>query len=766
MVQRGRCYYLRRYEIEQDIGILDLVTTKILNTLRELPQITYAAVLDASALLKPPKKKAQHVVVDVSVNISGPHEIIDDIGALLTKSKGFLQHPCFLKGETPYINPHYYYTGGVRTDLTHLIGPAAEDSETSELAQGLGDVLDSLAESNWSSSMDSTFLGTEENIKTPLKSHQKEGVVSILKREEGQYTASATNILKSVIGNKEFGSHTSPLVGGIVADVMGLGKTLTMLSAVVCSMPSAADFSRVKMEIPTTRATLIVASSPLWLTLKNTRHLKPDTIRLCIFHGNNRANAMQDIIDNDVVLTTYHTLVSDRKTRRLLQDIVWFRVVLDEAHWIRNPASQQFKAAKELKAQRRWCLSGTPIQNTLDDLRSLLDFLHFTPFSEPCFFRKHIIEPLHANSLESFRNLRLLLRITCFRRTAELLSLPNHEIKEVPVSLTETEAQLYDEILNCCKDEFEEISYGKSSKKRYTVLFAATMSLRRLCNHGTFSARQDTPVSQIPKRQGKTTTRKTKKSMASDEQMCAYCCGDNADISAGVDALDVCPECSRVLDQPTAAPSPFNNGNGTLHTGFSSKLNAVINNIQSFASSKHLVFTSWRLTLDILQHLLDQQGIPICRIDGQTSFVERERILQRFTRKDGPGVLLLSIATGAVGLTLTVADQVHIVEPQWNPSVEEQAIGRALRIGQQRNVTVYKYIAKRTVEEVLSILTQICFEQNAITDLNKNIVSLQKRKSHLAKISFDGQAGSQGEEKLEDMLFVLQNGSAQSKASG
>ncbi|KAK6857174.1 hypothetical protein PG995_007361 [Apiospora arundinis] len=714
-----------------------------------LEAITYAAVLDASALPKPPKKKTQHLVVDVSVNISGPHEIIDDAGALLTKVKGFLQHPCFLKAETPYINPHYYYPGGVKTDLTHLIGPASEESETSELAQGLGDVLDSLAESDWSSSMDSIFSGTEEKIKTPLKSHQKEGVVSILKREEGQYTTSATNILKSVIGNKEFGCHASPLVGGIVADVMGLGKTLMMLSAVVCSMPSAVGFSHVKMEIPTTRATLIVATSPqvmgVWKQ-EIEKHLEPDTVRLCIFHGNNRANAMEDIIDNDVVLTTYHTLVSDRKTRRLLQDIMWFRVVLDEAHWIRNPASQQFRAAKELKAQRRWCLSGTPIQNTLDDLRSLLDFLHFTPFSEPGFFRKHIIEPLHANSLDLFRNLRLLLRITCFRRTAELLSLPDHETKEVPVSLTETEVKLYDEILNRCKDEFEEISYGKSSKKRYTVLFAATMSLRRLCNHGTFTARQDASLLQTTKTQGKAAARRNKKSTASDEKMCAYCCGDNADTSAGVDALEVCPECSRVLDQPTAAPSPFNKGNGILQMGFSSKLNAVINNIRSFAFSKHLVFTSWRLTLDILQHLLDQQGIPICRIDGQTSFVERELILQRFTQEDGPGVLLLSIATGAVGLTLTVADKVHIVEPQWNPSVEEQAIGRALRIGQQRNVTVYKYIAKRTVEE--------------------NIISLQKRKSHLAKISFDGQAGSQGEEKLEDMLFVLQNGSSQSKASG
>ncbi|KAK8024372.1 hypothetical protein PG993_012438 [Apiospora rasikravindrae] len=455
------------------------------------------------------------------------------------------------------------------------------------------------------------------------------------------------------------------------------------------------------MEIPTTRATLIVATSSHW------------------------------------------------KSQRLLQGIMWFRIVLDEAHWIRNTTSQQFKAVRDLKAQRRWCLSGTPIQNSLDDLRSLLAFLHFEPFSEPGFFRKHIVEPLHVESLDPFRNLRLLLRTTCFRRTAELLCLPSHKIKEIAISLTEAETNLYKGILDRCKDEFEEISYKKPSRTptrtRFTVLLTATISLRRLCNHGTFIERQNPSGPQIPKRQGKSAAKK-KTAKVSDEPMCSYCYGDNADFNADMDALEVCPECLRVLDQGKVTPSTiFDTAQGSS-LEFSSKLNAVVENIRSSPSSKHIVFTSWRLTLDILQHLLAGQGVPACRIDGRTSFAEREIILGQYTQEGGPGVLLLSIATGAVGLTLTVADRVHIVEPQWNPSVEEQAIGRALRIGQQRNVTIYKYIANGTVEE--------------------NIVFLQKRKSHLAKVSFDGHAGTQEGEKLDDMLFVLQRGSAQHRVSG
>ncbi|KAK8037229.1 hypothetical protein PG991_000575 [Apiospora marii] len=478
VVQIGDNYYMRQAGTEKEMGILDIVTAELLKSLCQRPQITHTAVLDASALPKLPKKNIpQHVVIDISINLSGPIHMIDDVGAALTKASGFLQHPYFLPAATPYVNPHYFYPGGMRTDLTHLIGPPMEETEDSDLAQGLGDVLDSLADSEWSSSLELTLSSLEGNITTALK---------------------------------------SPLTGGIVADVMGLGKSLTMLSAVVCSMQSAEEFSHLDMGIPTTRATLIVATSPqvmgVWKS-EIERHIKPGTLRLCIFHGSGRAKTPEDMVDNDVVLTTYHTLVADWKSHRLLQKPMWFRVVLDEeltfiAHWIRNTTSQQFKAARDLKAQRRWCLSGTPIQNTLDDLRSLLDFLHFEPFSEPGFFRKHIIEPLHVNSLDPFRNLRLLLRITCFRRTAELLCLPPHETTEVDVSLTGMETQLYEGILDRCKEEFEEISYGKSSKKRYTVLFAATMRLRRLCNHGTFKEPQTLPGSVTPKRKGKAASRK------------------------------------------------------------------------------------------------------------------------------------------------------------------------------------------------------------------------------------------------------------------
>ncbi|RYP14627.1 hypothetical protein DL765_006242 [Monosporascus sp. GIB2] len=136
--------------------------------------------------------------------------------------------------------------------------------------------------------------------------------------------------------------------------------------------------------------------------------------------------------------------------------------------------------------------------------------------------------------------------------------------------------------------------------------------------------------------------------------------------------------------------------------------------------------------------MLRERRIPCLRIDGRVSFSDRSEILTRFRGDPSISVLLMSFETGAVGLTLTVANRVHIVEPQWNPSVEEQAIARALRMGQTRTVTIVKYITVNTVEQ--------------------NIITLQKKKSQLAKFSLDGGTDNNATGRLDDLKFVLDTG--------
>ncbi|KAJ4247611.1 hypothetical protein NW757_008764 [Fusarium falciforme] len=198
-------------------------------------------------------------------------------------------------------------------------------------------------------------------------------------------------------------------------------------------------------------------------------------------------------------------------------------------------------------------------------------------------------------------------------------------------------------------------------------------------------------------------------------------------------------DCQKQFDDVVSKKSKANNYTILFTTIM--KLRRLCNHGSFHVSSrdKALFFTAWRSTLDLLERMLTENGIQCRRIDGRVSISDRtERLSEfQFNPDNRIPVLLLSIETGAVRLTLTAADRVHIVEPQWNPSVEQQAIGRALRIGQTRKVTIIKYIVQNTVEE--------------------NIVTLQKKKSGLAKFSLDSRAEDTQNEGLDDLKFVLDN---------
>jgi SNF2 family DNA or RNA helicase len=160
--------------------------------------------------------------------------------------------------------------------------------------------------------------------------------------------------------------------------------------------------------------------------------------------------------------------------------------------------------------------------------------------------------------------------------------------------------------------------------------------------------------------------------------------------------------------------------------------------VSSFADHEvicSIVFSCWKKTLDILGKLLRARDIQPIRVDGDVSYPERLERLAKFQQCPEASVLLMTYGTGAVGLNLTAANRIHIVEPQWNPCVEEQAIGRALRLGQSREVTVVRYVMKNTVEQ--------------------NIIVFQKRKEKLAKFTFDGGLEDSLPQKLEEMKFIL-----------
>lgn len=269
------------------------------------------------------------------------------------------------------------------------------------------------------------------------------------------------------------------------------------------------------------------------------------------------------------------------------------------AHWIRNSNTKQFKAARDLEARRRWCVTGTPIQNSLDDLLSLLKFLHLQPFCQPAVFERDVLSQLRSGNPSAFRNLKLLLRAICLRRNSQLLALEPVEFEIVPVTLNIEEREYYKAIQVRCQEEFEKITSQQSQLKRYAVLFSTIRQLQRLCSNGQYQA----PSAIVAKR--KKGTSKDKKGAKTSVDVECDSCGDE-DAASLLDGLSVCPECSRPLANrmkpivdnivsthltpgslttiPSRSPSPLSENSplGSSFEATSSKLNAVADNIEKY----------------------------------------------------------------------------------------------------------------------------------------------------------------------------------------
>src|SRR3569833_2021507 len=228
------------------------------------------------------------------------------------------------------------------------------------------------------------------------------------------------------------------------------------------------------------------------------------------------------------------------------------------AHLIRNQSTQLFKAACSLSSERRWCLTGTPIQNNLDDLRSLLRFLRHEPFSSRSVFEEHIVLPLRSDQDvdDPLRNLRLLLQLVCLRRTESLLGLPPPIVKEIPVSLSPGEKTLYNRVLKDCQAEFDRMVSSRDNKK-FGILCATIMRLRRICSHGHIGAAASGAV--FSSTDCEASPPGWVSSALSEDADCEFCSGSEDATRAVLHDLDWCPACGCWLGDLEEGTS----GNGT-----------------------------------------------------------------------------------------------------------------------------------------------------------------------------------------------------------
>ncbi|KAL6058508.1 SWI/SNF-related matrix-associated actin-dependent regulator of chromatin subfamily A member 3-like 1 [Balamuthia mandrillaris] len=575
--------------------------------------------------------------------------------------------------------------------------------------------------------------------------------------------------------------------GGILADQMGMGKTIEVLSLMLTNTFREPDGEASSLEEPKPftedtlcKTNLVVCPLSVlmqWLEeIKN--HTKPGKISIYVYHGIQRNRDPEFLAKHDVVITTYSTLAaelpSEKKGKRprkpetpALLKMKWFRVILDEAHTIKDRSTRTAKAAFALNAERRWCVTGTPIQNKLDDLFSLLHFLQVEPYGEYNQWNQLIMKPIRNKDETGFAILQGILETILLRRTKDqringvpIVLLPPRIVKLRSYYFREEEDDFYQSLWSQSKTKFNAYIRAGSVLKNYAHILELLLRLRQACNHPylVLNSKRTGPqdVSKIVQRYqaevnsgNQIACNRLRDIIAAwaDEE-CVLClesmeepvvtpCGHLfckacilRHLHSGLDSS--CATCSQrvrpeelialpkrekpLLDLSLpGAESNENSGDGDLAQDrplksmmanvwkSSTKIDALMQEltsvIQQDPTIKSIVFSQWTSMLDLVEIPMKALGIKFVRLDGSMSQNQREASIRFFRSDPDIKVFLVSMKAGGLGLNLTSASHVFLLDPWWNPATEDQAIDRVHRLGQSRPVIVTRFVIQGTIEE-------------------------------------------------------------------
>ena len=420
-------------------------------------------------------------------------------------------------------------------------------------------------------------------------------------------------------------------VGACLADDMGLGKTIQALALLLHEKETLGKLPRPTLLIcPTSVVTNWEREANRFApTLKTLVHQGPSRLRDKEF-----AAAVKEV---DLVLTSYALLRVDQE---MIQSIGWYGVLLDEAQNIKNPSAKQTQAARKLKADFRFALTGTPVENRLTELWSILNFLNPGYLGPQEKFRREFAIPIERfGDKEATAQLKQMVSPFILRRLKTdprvIDDLPEKiEMREY-CTLSEEQATLYEAVV---QDSLKKVAESDGIARRGLVL-TMLMQLKQVCNHPAHFLKQ-----------------RSEKELGSNH---------------------------------------LNGRSGKLN-----RLGEMLDEVLA-SGNRSLVFTQFAEMGHLLSSYIPEMlGSPVYYLYGGTPAAARDQMVRRFQEDESaPPIFILSLKAGGLGLNLSRASHVFHYDRWWNPAVEDQATDRAYRIGQVQNVQVHKFVTVGTLEE-------------------------------------------------------------------
>jgi DNA repair protein RAD5 len=603
----------------------------------------------------------------------------------------------------------------------------------------------------------------------------------------------------------------------LTATEMGLGKTIEMLSlihshkselatAVVSAGASVNDLPRLSKSSTAVEhapaTTLVIAPMSLLAQWQSEaeKASEPGSLKTLVYYGAEKNVNLQQLCCEanaatapNVIITSYGVVLSEfnqvaamsgnRGSHGGIFSLEYFRIILDEAHFIKNRQSKTAKACYELKAIHRWVLTGTPIVNRLEDLFSLVHFLRVEPWSNFSFWKTFITVPFESKDfIRALDVVQTVLEPLVLRRTKDmktpdgeaLVPLPPRIIEIDRIVLSKPEREVYDWIFHRAKMAFAENVKAGTVLKSYTTIFSNIMRLRQSCCHPILIRNKDSLVDeedaltaadaatgltddmdlqaliqrfeadgeeQDANRFGAHVLKQiqdeaeTECPICSEEPMieqavtgcwhsaCKKCLLDYIEHQRDKGEVPRCFNCREpinsrdVFEVVRHQPEKDDDEDQDLYakpktprislrrTGSdpSAKIAALVTYLKKMrsedATTKSVVFSQFTSFLSLIEPALASHHIPYLRFDGSMSQKARAAVLTDFTSRKKGAVLLLSLRAGGVGLNLTAAKRVFMMDPWWSWAVEAQAVDRVHRMGQESDVKVTRFIVEGSIEE-------------------------------------------------------------------